>query len=79
MLFRRHNGHYSPHRQTCKQHANEACQDRVFHTKQLAYLKGGKNYFNIQIVPLALNKVTNPFLSDNGKMAFARKLKVKHR
>ena len=45
-------------------------RDRVFHAKQLAYLKGGKNKFNIQIVAVALDQATNLFLSDNRKMTY---------
>ena len=60
---------------TCKLLNNmqtKPARDRVFHTKQLAYLTGGKKKFNIQIVAISLDKVTNLFLSDNRKMAYVR-------
>ena len=45
-------------------------RDRIFHAKHAAYLKGGKNQFDIQIIAIAFDKVTNLFLSDDGKMAY---------
>ena len=53
---------------TCKLVNNtraKPARDRVFHAKQLAYRKGGKNQFNVEIAAVALDQVTNLFLSDN--------------
>ena len=45
-------------------------RDRIFHAKHATYLEGGKNQFDTQIIAIAFDKVTNLFLSDNGKMAY---------
>ena len=45
---------------TCKliNHARaKPARDRVFHAKQVAYRKGGKNKFDIQIIAIALDKL----------------------
>ena len=48
----------------------EPVRDRVFHTKQITDFKGRENQFDIQVIAIALNKMADPFLSDNREMAY---------